>query len=282
VVQAAQAYVGGEREAVNQVIAGLEAQRRQQQEKSEEAGKLLKQAEFLYEQVSRKAEKLRQRERELKQQQEVEVQAAITDAKAEVAQVIRRLQQGTPTAQDARQATTQLGQLAQQYLPSRQAPPPPKPGFQPQVGDRVRIPRLGQTAEVLALAEDGDELTVRFGLMKMTISIEAIESLQGEKVQKSPPPAPRAAAPAPPPTPLVRTERNTIDLRGSRVMDAEVLLDRAIAAAEGVLWIIHGHGTGKLRQGVHEFLQRHHRIERFELAPRDEGGSGVTIAYLRG
>jgi DNA mismatch repair protein MutS2 len=65
-------------------------------------------------------------------------------------------------------------------------------------------------------------------------------------------------------------------------MDAEVLLDRAIAAAEGVLWIIHGHGTGKLRQGVHEFLQRHHRIERFELAPRDEGGSGVTIAYLRG
>jgi DNA mismatch repair protein MutS2 len=282
VVQAAQEYVGGEREAVNQVIAGLEAQRRQQQEKSEEAGKLLKQAEFLYEQVSRKAEKLRQRERQLQQQQEVAVQAAIAEARAEVAQVIRRLQQGTPTAQDAHQATTQLGQLAQQYLPSRQAPPPPKPGFQPQVGDRVRIPRLGQTAEVLAVAEDGDEVTVRFGLMKMTIAIEEIESLQGEKVQKPTPPPTAPTVLPPQPAPLIRTAGNTIDLRGSRVMDAEVMLDRSIAAADSVLWIIHGHGTGKLRQGVHEFLQRHPRIERFELAPREEGGAGVTIAYLRG
>jgi DNA mismatch repair protein MutS2 len=67
------------------------------------------------------------------------------------------------------------------------------------------------------------------------------------------------------------------------VTNAEVDLESAIATAteSGVLWIIHGKGTGKLREGVHDFLQRHPQIARFELAPQNEGGSGVTIAYLK-
>jgi DNA mismatch repair protein MutS2 len=147
----------------------------------------------------------------------------------------------------------------------------------------VRIPRLGQTAEVLAIADDLSDLTVRFGIMKMTLAIEEIESLKGEKVQK--PASPPKAAPPPeaPPTPTLtmRTESNTVDVRGSRVADAEIEVDRALASAYDTLWIIHGHGTGKLRLGIHEFLKQHHRIARFESAPPKEGGSGVTVAYLR-
>jgi DNA mismatch repair protein MutS2 len=48
----------------------------------------------------------------------------------------------------------------------------------------------------------------------------------------------------------------------------------------GVLWIIHGKGTGQLRRGVHEFLATHPQVSRFELASQKEGGGGVTIAYL--
>jgi DNA mismatch repair protein MutS2 len=61
------------------------------------------------------------------------------------------------------------------------------------------------------------------------------------------------------------------------------MLEQAIAQAyqSGVLWIIHGHGTGKLRQGVHAFLQHHPQVERYELAGRADGGAGVTLAYLR-
>ena len=58
--------------------------------------------------------------------------------------------------------------------------------------------------------------------------------------------------------------------------------DNAIAAAHGPLWIIHGHGTGKLRQGVQTFLTSHPRVERFEFAEQNDGGTGVTIAYCRG
>lgn len=284
IIEQAQQQVGvSASQEVNQVIAGLEEQRRQQEEKAKTAAELVQQAERLHQEVARKADNLKQRERELQQQQEQAVTQAITQAKADIAQVIRKLQQGTPTAQAAQQATEALKQIAGQRLPSRQQPAKPKPGFRPQVGDRVRIPRLGQTAEVLTNPDEDGELSVRFGLMKMTVSLADVESLQGEKAELPAKPAPAPApVPAPPATPAIRTSRNTIDIRGSRVADAEVVLERKIAEADaGPLWIIHGHGTGKLRQGIQEFLKQHSQIERFEFAEQADGGTGVTVAYVR-
>ncbi len=287
VIQQAQTYVGGESADVNEVIAGLEAQRRRQEQKSNEAAQLLAQAEILNRQISDKATALKERERVLQLAQEQTVQAAIAQAKQEIAKVIRQLQQGPLTAQAAQQATDAINQIGEQALPSRQQrQPPPKPGFMPKVGNRIRIPRLSQTAEVLTAPNDDRELTVRFGLMKMTVGLDDIESLAGEKV---PPPVeskPRNDAKIEPPKPttpppLVRTSRNTLDIRGNRVADSEPAMERAIAENVGsALWIIHGHGTGKLRQGVHAFLQAHPQVTRFELAPREDGGAGVTIAYL--
>ena len=282
IIESAQAQVGGATDEVNQVIAGLEAQRRTQETKAQEAAQLLQQAERFYAEVSEKAASLRDRERQLQQAQERAVQDAVAQAKTEIAKVIRKLQQGNATAQDAQQATDALNQISQKHLPSRQQPVKPKPSFHPQVGDRIRIPRLGQTAEVLELVGEND-LIVRFGMMKMTVAIEDIESLTGEKVIKpQPEPKPKVAPPPPAaPVPIVRTDRNTFDIRGSRVSDAEIVLDKAISEAQTPIWIIHGHGTGKLRQGVHEFLKRHPHVQRFELADRADGGTGVTIAYPR-
>jgi len=283
VVDEAKTQVGEATDDVNQVIAGLEAQRRRQETKAAEAQELLRQAERLHQQLSQKAAELQERERTLRQQQEKAVQEAITQAKGEIAQVIRRLQQGSVTAQDAKLATNTLNQIAERHLP----PPPPKPkaGFRPQVGDRVRIPRLGQTAEVLSGPDEDGELTVRFGIMKMTVGLQDIESLDGQKAEPSvkskPAPAPAPAAPPPQPVPAIRTSQNTIDLRGSRVADAEMVLDRAISEATGPLWIIHGHGTGKLRQGVHNFLKQHSRVSHYEPAEPADGGTGVTVAQIK-
>ncbi|MGF1499832.1 MAG: endonuclease MutS2 [Elainellaceae cyanobacterium] len=285
VVEAARQQVGlSASEDVNDMIAGLEAQRRRQETKAQEAARLLQQAERLHEEVSRKASLLKDRERDLQQQQEKAVQAAIAQAREEIAKVIRRLQQGTPTAQQAQQATDNLNQIAERRLPSQRRQPKPKPGFRPEVGDRVRVPRLGQTAEVLTAPDEDGELTVRFGLMKMTVSLADIESLQGEKAEMPTKPKP---APPPPPTAApkpveIRTSQNTIDLRGKRVADAEIELDRAIAnAPAGPMWIIHGHGTGKLRDGVQTFLKQHPQVERFEFAAETDGGTGATVAHVK-
>ncbi|MFM7449771.1 MAG: endonuclease MutS2 [Leptolyngbyaceae cyanobacterium] len=301
IVETARVYVGGASQDVNQIIAGLEEQRRRQESKSEAASQLLEQAELLHQQVSQKAAALQARERDLQLAQEQAIQATIAAAKQEIAAVIRKLQQGPITAQAAQQATAELSQITAQRLPSRQPKFQPQRGFQPQVGDRIRIPRLGQTAEVLSPPNQDEELTVRFGLMKMTISLSDIESLDGEKPLRPEKPefkasnasrhqksedqsaAPDTQETQGTATPVIQTAQNTLDIRGSRVADAEPLIEAAIQRAQkaGVLWIIHGHGTGKLRQGVQDFLQRHPQVDRFELAPRQAGGAGVTIAYLR-
>jgi DNA mismatch repair protein MutS2 len=281
VVEQAKTQVGGATDEVNQVIAGLEAQRRRQETKATEAQNLLQQAERLYKEVSAKAANLQERERELRASQEVAVQQAIAQAKGEIAQVIRRLQQGTPKAQDAQQATNALNEIAQKYQPA--TPAKPKVGFMPKVGDRVRISKFGQTAEVLTAPNADGELSVRFGMMKMTAKLEDIESLDGQKAEPvvKPKPAPVAVTPPPQATPAIRTSQNTVDLRGKRVADAEFILDQAISEATGPIWIIHGHGTGKLRQGVHTFLQQHSRVSRYEAAEQADGGSGVTIAHIK-
>ena len=165
------------------------------------------------------------------------------------------------------------------------------------MGDRIRIPKLGQTAEVLEVSLADQELIVRFGIMKMTVALTDIESLNGEKVE--PPPVknvepkilkaakvtvPAATASGSSSVPTIRTSRNTVDLRGRRVADAEMELTQAIAAqvpVGGALWIIHGKGTGKLREGVHQILDQSPQIKNYELAKDKDGGSGVTIAYLK-
>jgi DNA mismatch repair protein MutS2 len=299
IVAEAQTYVGGASQDVNQVIAGLEAQRRKQETKAREATQLLQQTEQLHREVSQKATALKERERELKIAQEVAVNEAIGTAKSEIAQIIRRLQSGNQTAQNAQAATETLNQISAKHLPSRKEPAKPKPGFMPKVGDRIRIPSVGQTAEVLSSPDANEELSVRFGIMKMTVKLADIESLDGQKPETKAQLAKIAAqaqaqaiakakqaqseTPKPNPEIAIRTANNTIDLRGARVSDGEIEVDRALSKAVeyGVLWIVHGKGTGQLRRGIHEFLDTHPQVSRYELASQKEGGGGVTIAFLK-
>ena len=274
---------------INQVIAHLEQQRREQEQKANQAGKLLQKAESFYQEVAEKANQLKEREKELKLNQEREIHKAIGVAKEEIARVIRQLQQGGQTAQNAQQATESLQKIAATHIPKQQKKEREKSEYKPQVGEKIKIPSLGQTGEVTSISEDGEQINVRFGLMKMTLAITDVESLDGQKVRSAQKQQKSKSTPAKTATKAsnltVRTSQNTLDLRGSRVANAEMELDRAIAtmaaSGTGALWIIHGKGTGKLRQGVQEFLQSHPQVDRFELASQKEGGSGVTIAYLK-
>jgi DNA mismatch repair protein MutS2 len=275
----------GATQEVNEVIAGLEAQRRTQETKANEAATILKQAEAFYLEVSQKAAELQSREQELKLNQERAIQAAIAEAKGEIAQVIRQLQQGPQTAQAAQQATAGLDGITNRHFQAKSTPKPP-PGFNPQIGDRIRIPKIGQKAEVISKVDENGNLNVKFGMMKMNVALADIESLTGEKAD--PLPKKSGAKVAGKGTPVaavvaIRTSTNTVDIRGQRVANAEAEIERGIGKAyqSGIMWVIHGKGTGKLREGVHEFLSYHPQVDRFELADEKDGGGGVTIAYLK-
>ncbi len=290
VLELAKQQMGGANEDVNQVIEGLEAQRRRQENRAQEAEKLVAKAERFYKEVEARAQSLRDREQKIKRQQEKDVETALLHARAEVAKVIRELQQGSKTGQDAQKATEALNAIEEKRLPTGKHPAKVKSsglGYRPKVGERVRLSSLGgQLADVLEEADDDSKVSVRFGIMKMSVDLADIESLKGEKaepiekkptekkpVEKKPPAAPLEA-------PMVKTERNTVDLRGMRVAEAESVIEEAIARANGPLWLVHGHGTGKLRHGVHEYLKTHPQVRSFEAAEQVDGGKGVTVVKM--
>ena len=288
VLEQAKRQMGGANEDVNQVIEGLEAQRQRQERRAEEAEKLVAKAEKFYKEVEARAQSLRDREQKMKRQQEKDVETALLHARAEVAKVIRDLQQGGKTGKDAQKATEALNQIEEKRLPTGKHPAKIKStgrGYLPKVGERVRLSSLGgQLADVLEEADDDGKVVVRFGLMKMTVDLTDIESLKGEKAEpiEKPPKVQQSYQPvAPVPNaPMVKTESNTVDLRGMRVSEAESVIEDAIARAKGPLWFIHGHGTGKLRHGVQEYLKRHPQVQSFEAAEQVDGGNGVTVAKI--
>ncbi len=284
VIVAAENQVGLAGSEVNEIIAGLEAQRRLQEEKAQAAAELLQQAEAFYLEVSQKAAELQAREQQLKIAQDQSIQAEIDAAKAEIAKTIRQLQKGTATGQDAQQATVELNRIIQERATPSVTGAPLPVGYQPKVGERIRVPRLGQTAEVLTVADDRGNLQVRLGLMSVSVALKDVESLTGEKPKVSPKPAKTFQPPAAKKeTILIRTASNTIDVRGQRVDAAVIAVDRAMNAAyaSGILWVIHGKGTGKLREGIHDFLKTHAQVSKVELASNPDGGAGVSVVYLK-
>ncbi|MFS8866912.1 endonuclease MutS2 [Synechococcus sp. H65.1] len=272
ILQRAQRYLQGESQ-LEKVIAGLEAQRAHLEERLAQVGSLHQELETLYRQMQERSQRLAEREAQLEYQQRQGLETLLAAARQEVAAAIRKLQQGD----DPRQVTAHLQQIRERYLP---APLPVDTEFVPQVGDRVRLRGLGQTGEVIAV--EGEVYVVRSGILKFTVprgQLDPIDEHQAKQRQRP------KAPPSPPPTtaPLnLRTSRNTLDLRGKTVADAEAILEQHFAQAPpGPVWIIHGHGTGRLRAGVQAYLQNHPRVQRFAPADPQDGGTGVTVAQLR-
>jgi len=83
----------------------------------------------------------------------------------------------------------------------------------------------------------------------------------------------------------VSTAASEVSLRGLRIDEAEAklirALDDAVLADLPYLRVIHGKGTGAVRAMAHEMLTHDRRVARFELAPANQGGSGVTVVEFR-
>jgi DNA mismatch repair protein MutS2 len=273
---------------VNQVIAGLEDQRQRQQEAAEEAAALLARTELLHEELLLRWQQQNQQSAELQEQRRQQLERSIRQGQNEVKRIIRRLRQGRDAGransaelgETARQAGQRLKTLEQQHRPAPERRE--HRGWMPAVGDRVRVLSLGKAGEVLALADDGRELTVRCGVMRLTVELAGIEGLHGEK-------------PSPPEVrvqvkgqrglggrgPDVRTEGNTVDVRGLRVHEAEAAVEERLRGANGPVWVIHGIGTGKLKRGLRQWLTTVPYVERVSDAEQGDGGAGCSVIYVK-
>jgi DNA mismatch repair protein MutS2 len=154
-------------------------------------------------------------------------------------------------------------------------------------GARVWVQRLRAEADVVEVLA-GEQVKVAAGALKLTVAVSDLRAV----VQPEAPSRPalralsgRAAAVGVlPEEALIQTRDNTCDLRGLRVDDAVAMattfLDRALGDGQRAVFLLHGHGTGALREAVREELGRTRYVARFRSAERDQGGDGVTVVWL--
>ena len=264
---------------VNAVIRGLEEQRQRQQAAAEDAAALLARTELLHEELLGRWERQRQQSSEQQERGRQRLETSIRDGQKEVRRLIRRLRDQKADGETARQAGQRLRRLEADHRPAPERRR--HPDWRPQVGDRIRLLALGKAAEVLSISDDGLQLTVRCGVMRSTVELAAVESLDGRK-------------PASPQTTVqvkargvgsrgadVRTARNTVDVRGMRVHEAEAAVEEQLRAATGPLWVIHGIGTGKLKRGLRQWLETVPYVERVTDADQGDGGQGCSVIYPR-
>ena len=281
---------------VNLVIEGLEQQRRQQQEAAEAAAALLARTELLHEELLQRWSEQRHQSAALQEQRRQALETSIRQGQGEVRGLIRRLRQvgqsvqedagvsqgqGRLAGETARQAGQRLRQLEAEHRPPIERRQ--HGGWRPQLGERVRLLALGKAAEVLALSDNGQELTVRCGVLRSTVPLEAIEGLNGEKPAPPEPPQVRVRGGSAQvgQGAQVRTARNTVDVRGLRVHEAEAAVEEVLRAASGPVWVIHGHGTGKLKRGLREWLTGVPYVERVADAEQGDGGGGCSVIWIK-
>ena len=153
--------------------------------------------------------------------------------------------------------------------------------WSPKIGDFIKIKSLNSTGEIIDLDEKAGTFEVKCGSFRSTLSINNFEGLNGEKPNLKNSKIQVNSKREDFSFSKIRTTKNTIDVRGMRVHEAEIIIEEKMRKFHGPLWIIHGIGTGKLKKGLRLWLKGLNYVDKVEDAANNEGGAGCSIAWIK-
>jgi DNA mismatch repair protein MutS2 len=147
------------------------------------------------------------------------------------------------------------------------------------VGDSVRVRSMGQRGELLTLPDARGDVEVQLGSLKMRVRARDIERLSRRQARGED----RPLLTLPPRDDTVTPDMQ-LDVRGWRVDDmlpeVDQYLNDAYMAGMPFVRVLHGKGTGALRQALRQQLTHHPLVRSYASAPANEGGDGVTVVTL--
>ena len=287
VIEDARGRVGTESASFEATIEKLEAVRQALERDRDEAQKKLREAEENRKESAKlKVElSLRLEKAELKAKRDAEriiaeARETAESAFAEIDEMRRRAND----AEDHRAANEARAELrrrlneAEESFAERPAMPEEKraPTRPAVVGDTVEILSMGVKAEVTGINKDGS-LSLKAGIMNVTAKQDEVRVTEPVKKKQAVTGGVtsfrEAAVPA------------ELDLRGMETLDAipvmERYLDSAVMGKLHTVTIIHGKGTGALRQAVQQALRKNKAVKSFRLGRYGEGETGVTVVELK-
>ena len=269
---------------VNQIIEKLEAQ-------TLESRKRLDTIQEVEQENLKFNRALRKLYNELTRERETELNKAREEAKEIVVMALSesdRILQGLHAKSQLKpheiiEAKAQLKKLAPETvdLSKNKVLKKAKKARAPKVGDEILVISYGQRGTLVKQLKDG-RWEAQVGLIKMTLEEKEFNLIKVEK---------EAAQPKKRQVNVVKRSntsgpRARLDLRGKRYEEAmqelDGFIDQALLNNMAQVDIIHGIGTGVIREGVTKYLRRNKHVKSFEYAPQNAGGSGATIVTFKG
>lgn len=283
IIDRAKSFTGTDRHEVESMIASLEETRRQSEDDAERSHELLLESEELRKELQGKIQAYEERKEALDKKAKEKARKIVDEAKSEAESIIAELREMRKNADqvvkeheliEARKRLEEATPLENNKVLKKAAQVKARTQNLV-VGDEVKVLSYGQRGTLLEKVSNS-EWVVQMGILKMKISDSDLEYIKPEKE-----PVQRIAG-VKNRTSHVKLE---LDLRGERYEDAiirtEKYIDDALLANYGRVSIIHGVGTGALRQGIQSYLKKHKRVKSFRFGEAGEGGLGVTVVELK-
>ncbi|MFH1069572.1 MAG: Smr/MutS family protein [Candidatus Glassbacteria bacterium] len=242
--------------------------------------------------LERRAAEITRQEKTFESRMEERLRRAMLDARREVEEAIGRLESEYAES-DRQEAARKARREVERRVSELERPPAPEEGVvsgtpagtvEISLGDKVRVAGLGLVGEVAEGPDAAGRYTVVAGRARVSLTRDELEKIGGPKK-----PAAKSGGyelSAPDSSDAVNRDLMRLDIRGLRVDEVGLELDRFITSAvlEGLkeVLVVHGKGTGALRQKVAEMLAGDRRVQSFRLGGYYEGGIGATVVILAG
>ena len=289
ILKEADSLVGQSDKDFEDVLTQLEQQRQQMESARAEAerlkqetAKIKEQSEDMRAQLQKEKDKAMEAARREAQQIIEDARAAANIASEELKALRKQLQDSADASNinqrqaDVRRSLNEMEDKIRAVQPQKHRPEPKRGVL---VGDTVELLKLGTKASVIAINKDGTYL-LQAGILKMTVKPDEVYLLEQENpYQQKTRPAHSGRQMKTEATPM------EVDLRGMDAVEAictlGLYLDNAMRSGMKNVRIIHGKGTGVLRNAVHQELKKNKYIKTYRLGVYGEGEDGVTIAEFR-
>ena len=279
------------------LIASLEEDRKQIEKAREEAEKSRAEADALRKRFEERQAKFDAQRERLLQKANEEAQSVLQEAKDYVDQTIRRVNKraaGSGFSKELEADRTELrgrlnevgGKLAAKPATPKKKAPAPR---QLRVGDGVRVLTLNLNGTVSTLPNAKGDLYVQMGILRSQVNINDLELIDEQTISGDGVPAMRTKQKGNG-SGKIRMSKSAsvspeINLIGKTVDEAipelDKYLDDAYLAHLEKVRVVHGRGTGALRNGVHQHLRKLKYVKSFHLGEFGEGDSGVTIVTFK-
>ena len=293
VITNAQSQMSKDSVRFEDVLTQLEAKRQALEKREQETDRLYRQRE----EDARKAREFREQMQRAKENArsrgEAEAKRILRDARSASDAVfaelerMRKEQAKADRAINANEARAELRRQlneAEGAIDKRDArsEPIPKPSRPIQKGDLVEIPGVSTPAEVVGVGSDGT-LQLKAGILKMKAKADEVRLIEDDEraaMKKKAPKPTRTAV-----TGLLTAASRELDIRGMETLEAESVVESFLSTAVmghlETVTIIHGKGTGALRNAVHNILRRNKNVKSFRLGVYGEGENGVTVVTMK-